>query len=137
MGNFIDGCLQIDMTELKPKCSKPFILLAWYRPPNYETETLTEVNTLLETLEKEQKETILIGDVNCNDLDLVGKNKVLETLHNIYREYQLKQLIRNPTRSTLTSQTLTDHFATDKPKLIINFGVFTTSFSDHDLIFGI
>ena len=123
--------------ELKPRCSKPFILLAWYRPPNYETETLTEVNTLLETLEKEQKETLLIGDVNCNDLDLVGKNKVLETLRNIYREYQLKQLIKNPTRSTLTSQTLIDHFATNKPKRIINFGVFTTGFSDHDLIFGI
>ena len=120
--------------ELKPKCY--YILLAWYRPPNYETEPLTEVNTLLETLENKQKETLLIGDVNCNDLDLVGKNKVLETLCNIYREYQLKQLIRNPTRSTLTSQTLI-HFATNKPKLIINFGVFTTGFSDHDLIFGI
>ena len=87
--------------------------------------------------EKEQKETLLIGDVNCNDLDLVGKNKVLETLHNIYCEYQLKQLTRKPTRSTLISQTLIDHFATNKPKLIINFGVFTTGFSDHDLIFGI
>ena len=84
--------LKTDNLEmLKPKCSKPFILLAWYRPPNYETETLTEVNTLLETLEKEQKGTLLIGDVNCNDLDLVGKNKVLESLRNIYREYQLKQ----------------------------------------------
>ena len=89
--------LEMICIELKPKCSKPFILLAWYRPPNYETETLKEVNTLLETLEKEQKETLLIGDVNCNDLDLVGKNKALETL----REYHLKQLIRNPTRSTL------------------------------------
>ena len=122
--------------ELKPKCSKPFILLAWYRPPNYEIETLTEVNTLLEKLEKEQKETLLIGDVNCNDLDLVGK-KVLETLRNINLEYQLKQLIRNPTRSILTSQTLIDHFATNKPNMIINFGVFTTGFSGHDLIFGI
>ena len=78
-------------TELKPKCSKPFILWAWYRSPNYETEALTEVNTLLETLEKEQKETLLIGDITCNDLDLVRKNKDLETLRNIYREYQLKQ----------------------------------------------
>ena len=39
--------------------------------------------------------------------------------------------------SILTSQTLIDHFATNKPKLIINFGVFTTGFSDHELIFGI
>ena len=129
--------LEMICIELKPECSKPFILLAWYRPPNYETETLTKVNTLLETLEKEHKETLSIGDVNCNDLDLVGKNKVLETLRNIYHEYQLKQLIRNPTRSTLTSQTLIDHFAKNKPKLIINFGIFTTGFSDHDLIFEI
>ena len=126
--------LEMICIELKPKCSKPFILLAWYRPPNYETETLTEVNTLLETLEKEQKQTLLIRDVNCNDLDLVGKNKILETLRNIYREHQLKQLIRNPTKSNLTSQTLIDHFATNKPKLIINFGVFTAGFSDHDYL---
>ena len=98
---------------------------------------LTEVKTLLETLEKEQKETFLIGDVNCNDLDLVCKNKVSETLRYIYCEYQLKQLIRTPTRPILTSQTLIDHFASNKPKLIINFDVFTTGFSDHDLIFGI
>ena len=59
---------------------------------------LTEVNTLLETLEKEQKEILLIGDEIYNDLDLVDKNKVLEMLCNIYCEYQLKQLIRDPTR---------------------------------------
>ena len=39
--------LEMIYIELKPKCSKPFILLPWYRQPNYETETLTEVNTLL------------------------------------------------------------------------------------------
>ena len=59
--------LEMICIELKSKCSKPFILLAWYRPPNYETETLTEENTLLEILEKEQKEALLTGDVNCND----------------------------------------------------------------------
>ena len=129
--------LEMICIEMKPKCSKPFFVLAWYRPPKYETETLTEVNTLLEALEKEQKEIILIGDVNCNDLDLARKSKIIETLRDTYREYQLKQLIRNPTRSTLTTQTLIDHLGTNRPKLIINSGVFTTGFSDHDLIFGI
>ena len=37
--------LEMICIELKPKCTKPFILLAWYRPSNYKTETLTEVNT--------------------------------------------------------------------------------------------
>ena len=129
--------LEIICIEIKPKCSKPFSVLAWYRPPNHETETLEELNDLVELLDKENKEIIVIGDVNCNDLDLDGKNKILVKLRNLYSEYQLKQLIKNPTRSTLTSQTLIDHFATNKPRLITNSGVFTTGFSDHDLIFGI
>ena len=66
-----------------------------------------------------------------------GKNKILVKLRNLYSEYQLKQLIKNPTRSTLTSKTLIDHFATNKPRFITNSGVFSTAFSDHDLIFVI
>ena len=129
--------LEIICIKIKPKCRKPFFVLAWYRPPNYETETLKELNDLLELLDKENKEIIVIGDVNCNDLDQDGKNKILVKLRNLCSEHQLKQLIKNPTRSTLTSQTLIDHFATNKPRLITNSGVFTTGFSDHDLIFGI
>ena len=49
----------------------------------------------------------------------------------------MKQLIKFPTRSTLTSQTLIDHFASNKPRYIIDCGVFTTEFSDHDLIHGV
>ena len=67
--------LEIICIEIKPKCSKPFFVLASYRLPNYETETLEELNDLLELLDKENKEIIVIGDVNCNDLDLDGKNK--------------------------------------------------------------
>ena len=49
----------------------------------------------------------------------------------------MKQLMKEPTRSTLTTATIIDHFATNKPKLIISSGVFATGFSDHDVIFGI
>ena len=49
----------------------------------------------------------------------------------------MKQLIKEPTRSTLTTATIIDHFATNKPNLIISSGVFATGFSDHDMIFGI
>ena len=37
--------LEIICIEIKPKCSKLFFVLAWYRPPNYETETLEELNS--------------------------------------------------------------------------------------------
>ena len=66
-----------------------------------------------------------------------GKNRILVSLRNMYHAYQLKQLIKFPTWSTLSSQTLIDHFATIQYKFITESGVFTTRFSDHDLVFGI
>ena len=54
-----------------------------------------------------------MDNVNCNDLDKKGKNRILVSLRNMYHTYQLKQLIKFPTRSTLSSQTLIDHFATN------------------------
>ena len=68
---------------------------------------------------------------------IVGKNRILVSLRSMYQTYQLKQLIKFPTRSTLSSQTLIDHFATNQSKFITESGVFTTGFSDHDLVFGI
>ena len=79
----------------------------------------------------------MLGDVNCNDLNFEDRNKVIDHLRGLYRQFQMKQLIKFPTRSTLTSQTLTDHFASNRPSHIIDSGVFTTGFSDHDLIYGI
>ena len=116
--------------------------MAWYRPPKYEYQTIDEIETLLKSLDADDKEIILMGDVNCNDLDIEGKHRILVSLHNIYHTYQLKQLIKFPTQSTLSSQTLIDHFATNKSKFITESGgggggVFTTGFSDHDLVFGI
>ena len=123
--------------EVRQKCTKSFIVMAWYRPPKYEYQTIDEVETLPKALDAEDKEIMLMGDVNCNDLDIEGKNRILVSLRNMYHAYQLKQLIKFPTRSTLSSQTLTDHFATNQSKFITESGVFTTGFSDHDLVFGI
>ena len=98
---------------------------------------MNALETLLKTTENENKEIILIGDVNCNDLNIDDKNKVIDHLRSVYRQFQMKQLIKFPTRSTLTSQTLIDHFASNKPRYIFDSGVFTTGFSDHDLIYGV
>ena len=132
MGNLETICI-----EVKPNCSKPFFVLAWYRPPKYETETLTEMETLLRAVESEKKEIILIGDLNCDDLPVEDRNMMIKNLRDLYRVYQMKQLIKEPTRSTVTSATIIDHFATNKPSLIRNSAVFVTGFSDHDMIFGI
>ena len=62
---------------------------------------------------------------------------MIRKLRDLYRVYQMKQLIKEPTKSTLTTATIIDQFATNKPNLIISYGVFATGFSDHDMIFGI
>ena len=92
------GNLEILCIEVKPKFSRPFLVLAWYRPPKYEHETLDELQILLKTVENENKEIILIGDVNCNDLNFEQKNKVIDHLRGLYRQFQMKQLIKSPTR---------------------------------------
>ena len=135
--DFPTGNLEAICIEVKPKCGKPFFIVAWYRPPKYESETLVEMETLLKALENEKKEIILIGDLNCNDLPADDKNMMIKQLRDLYRIYQLKQRIKEPTRSTLTSATMIDHFATNKHKLIIDSDVIATGFSNHDIIYGI
>ena len=41
------GSFEILRIEVKPKFSKPFLVLAWYRPPKYKHETLNELEILL------------------------------------------------------------------------------------------
>ena len=61
--------------EVKQKCTKPFIVMASYRPPKYEYQTIDEIETSLKSLDAEDKEIILMGDANCNDLDIEGKEQ--------------------------------------------------------------
>ena len=76
---------------------------------------MNELEILLKIMENENNEIILIGDVNCNGLNIEDRNKVIDYLRGPYRQLQMKQLIKFPTTFTLTSQTLIDHFASDRP----------------------
>ena len=78
--DFPTGNLEAICIEVKLKCSKPFFIVAWYRPPKYESDTLVEIETLLKALESEKKEIILIGDLNCNDLPAEDKNMMIKQL---------------------------------------------------------
>ena len=52
------GNLEILCIEVKPRFSRPFLVLAWYRPPKYEHETLDELQILLKTVENENRDYI-------------------------------------------------------------------------------
>ena len=87
-------------------------------------------------LDIRQKEIIILGDTNCDDLPDEDKNTVIKNLRAFYHEFQMKQLIRNSTHVTNCSNTLLDHFATNAQKFITISGVKTVGFSDHDLSYG-
>ena len=54
-------CIEINRLHCRP-----FLLSAWYRPPNSEIELFDNLELFLFKCDIENKELILIGDVNCD-----------------------------------------------------------------------
>ena len=50
---------------LKPKM-KPFLITTWYRPPNSSIDKLKEFEKLLQDINYEDKESIIMGDINID-----------------------------------------------------------------------
>ena len=62
-------CIEI----IKPN-SKPFAVIACYRPPNSPLDFFDQLESVVDTLDSEDKEIILIGDLNCNTLATSADN---------------------------------------------------------------
>ena len=60
-----DG-IELLCIEIQPLKCKPFLFLAWYRPPNDPVCTFYKFERVLSYLDKENKEIILMGDINCD-----------------------------------------------------------------------
>ena len=123
--------------QVKPKCAKPFVIIAWYRPPNHKIDDILNIKKVYKTFDKTETEVIILGDVNCDDLPDQDKNSIVAKLRGFYKQYQFRQLIKHPTRTTDKFSTLLDHFATNKSNFITLSGSKYIGFSDHDLVFGI
>ena len=90
----------------------------------------------LSKCDNEDKELILIGDLNCD----VSKNVPdahtckLQFLGSLY---QIDQLIKECTRLTPTSATLIDLILTNTPENISRSGVIHLGISDHSLVYAV
>ena len=115
---------------------KPFLITTWYRPPNDPIDTLYRFEKCLQLIDNDNKESIILGDVNYDFLSASLSPQASE-LKFITGLYQYEQLISEPTRVTKDTRTLIDHFYTTNPDNIISKGVSTVSISDHYLIYGI
>ena len=134
--------LELLCIEIRPFRSEPFNIVAWYRPPSDSIDTLNELENILGFLDKEGKETILLGDTNCNFLlnqdqaeNLSYPNNTVKHLDSIYKIFGFTQIISDATRVTLSTSTLIDHIATNNNSNISRSGVLKTTFSDHYMVF--
>ena len=87
-------------------------------------------------MDVENKETILIGDLNCGwDPEKDRISWQTDYLKSIAITYQFKQLITGHTRITDSSATLIDLAFTNNPESIFTSGIEHVGISDHSLIY--
>ena len=128
--------LEVVTIEISRPKTKPFITSTWYRPPNSSAELLRSFENFLMAIDSEDKESILVGDINC-DLSANPKEPMTSSVQFLYDIYQYSQLITHKTRVTKKSATLIDHFITNKAQEISVSGVIPVTISDHYLVYGI
>ena len=80
----------------------------------------------------EKGESVLIGDTIC---DFLKPTNYSVHLKRLIKTYSLTQLIKEPTRTTRTTQTIIDHIVTNRPERVSESGVIPCGISDHNLIF--
>ena len=79
-----------------------------------------------------------MGDINCDlsqECGRISSDSNAKHLINLYQLFSLKQIIKEPTRVTLTTSTLIDHIATTCTDNILDSGVHKVALSDHYMVF--
>ena len=129
-------CSNVESIMLKIKLgSSDIALLGVYRPPNTKKSVWTsELQTLLENASNLAKDTVLLGDLNCDLLrpDIQGKEG--RTLLDICDLYDLQCLINGPTRITNNTATLIDVILVNNRKRFLHADVLEPHLSDHNLV---
>jgi hypothetical protein len=101
-----------------------------YRPPTTSKHLHNNFNELLNSMlsnaSEENKEIIVLGDLNTNFL-VPSDNKDLKSIFDIFG---FKQMVNKPTRITTTTATLTDVILTNNPASISKSDVVPTCIGD-------
>ena len=148
--------LELVCVKVQPVKASPFLVIAWYRPPSEPVASFEKLEQVLQYLENEDKEIILLGDINCDLLQkerplhnrqdplvsddsnpgtTYSENSLAKKVLELYNAYGLKQLINQPTRETLNTSTLIDHIAISDHRNIVESGVLSIALSDHYMIY--
>ena len=128
--------LEMVCAEINRPHSKSFLVCTWYRPPNSDMDLFNECETFFQRCDAENKELILVGDLNC-DVSKVSLDPHTRQLIFLCSLYQIDQLIDKPTRVTDTSATMIDLVLTNVKENIHASGVIHLGISDHSLIYAV
>ena len=128
--------LEMLCAEIIRPFSKSFFVCTWYRPPNSNMSLFNEYDVFLQKCESENKELIVVGDINCDVMKspLDAHTQQFNFLSSLY---QLDQLINKPTRETNKSSTLIDLVLTNMKENISESGVIHLGMSDHSLVYAV
>ena len=69
--DIVDYGLEFIYVEIRLLKCRPFIMVAWYRPPSDPMSSFDLLEKVLSLLDRKGKEVILIGDTNCDFSDRV------------------------------------------------------------------
>ena len=128
--------LELIALEIQKPNSCPFLIATWYRPPKTPLDYLKKFEMFLNEADARYSEIYILGDLNCNILSNPLEVHTTHLLDSIV-DYQLAQLIKEPTRVNAKSQTLIDVFITNKEDNNSHSGVYTLSINDHNLIYAV
>ena len=114
-------------------CSKPFLVVTWYRPPCSSAELFSHYETLIGKLDSLDLEYYLMGDLNCNmaSAHFDSNTRLLCEISDIYG---LQQLITEPTRITESSSSLIKVIFTNCINRVVCSRVLHIGICDHSLI---
>ena len=120
--------------EIRERANWRALIGVIYRPPSSDSRFMVNLADILQVIRSEQKEVVILGDLNCNMLKTDGPTK---QLRDIFVENRLRQLVTSPTRITSRSETIIDLFVTNEPTRYAEVGCRDCSLSDHQLVYGI
>ena len=120
---------EIIWIEIVYNHSKNILVGFTYRPPNCRAGWLELFDQKLDKVSHENKEILLLGDMNIDLLKTSGsvQNKLLHILE----DASLTQVITTPTRVCSSSKSLIDHVYVSSPDSIVNSCVPHYAISDH------
>ena len=134
---FIDGyCLwRLDRSWLEVKARSQRLLLGCvYRPPGYDG-FFGNFNSTLERIWRTRKNVLITGDFNANLL--LNSDIYAKKMRQIMNYYSYRNLIKKPTRTTETTNTLLDLILVSDSSKVRDADVLDFAIADHKFIYAV